>query len=151
MAFRRTTSLLAFCTATVLGFAVAGCGIFSNKDGDQRERDEKTRDAVAKATEQAKPILQEAGKDLQEVAKVAAEQAHAAVEGAKEGWERGGQKALDLNSATETELMALPGLTRRQARRIIAARPYRDKHELVSKGIFKEADYAKISDAVTAR
>jgi len=82
---------------------------------------------------------------------VAAEQAHAAVAGAKEGWERGGQKALDLNSATETELIALPGITRRQARRIIAARPYRDKHELVSRGILKEDDYSKISDAVTAK
>jgi DNA uptake protein ComE-like DNA-binding protein len=151
MVFRRIISLLAFCTAAMLGFAAAGCGFFSSSDHDQRERDEKTRDAVAKATEQVKPILQEAGKDLKDVAKVAAEQAHAAVAGAKEGWERGGQKALDLNSATETELIALPGITRRQARRIIAARPYRDKHELVSRGILKEDDYSKISDAVTAK
>jgi DNA uptake protein ComE-like DNA-binding protein len=151
MASRRTTSVLALCSAALFSFAVAGCGLFSSSDKDQRERDEKTRDAMAKATEQAKPILQEAGKDIKEVAKVAAEEAHAVAEGAKEGWERSGQKALDLNSATETELVALPGITHRQARRIIAARPYRDKHDLVSKGILREDAYAKISDAVTTK
>jgi len=137
--------------ATVLGFAAAGCGLFSSDDRDQRARDEKTRDEVAKATEKAKPALQEAGRELKKAADEVAEQAHAAVEGAKEGWERGDKKALDLNSATETELIALPGITRRQARKIIAGRPYRDKHDLISKGILTEDGYAKISDAVTAR
>jgi DNA uptake protein ComE-like DNA-binding protein len=151
MQSRRTTRLLAVCMATVLGFAAEGCGLFSSDDRDQRARDEKTRDEVAKATEKAKPALQEAGRELKKAADEVAEQAHAAVEGAKEGWERGDKKALDLNSATETELIALPGITKRQARKIIAGRPYRDKHDLVSKGILTEDSYAKISDAVTAR
>jgi DNA uptake protein ComE-like DNA-binding protein len=137
--------------AAVLCAALAGCGLFSSNDRDQRAREEKTRDEVAKATEKAKPALQEAGREIKKVADEVAEQAHAAVQGAQEGWERGGQKALDLNSATEIELVALPGINRRQARKIIAGRPYRDKHDLVSKGILTEEGYAKISDAVTAR
>jgi DNA uptake protein ComE-like DNA-binding protein len=151
MAFRRTTKSLALCSTALSIFVAAGCSFFSSNDRDQRSRDEKTRDEVAKATEKAKPILQEAGKDLKQAANEVAEVAHAAAEGVKEGWERGGQKALDLNSASETELIALPGITRRQARKIIASRPYREKHDLVSKGILSEDGYAKISDAVTAR
>jgi DNA uptake protein ComE-like DNA-binding protein len=151
MPYRRTARALALFPRAMLCAALAGCSFFSSDDRDQRARDEKTRDEVAKATERAKPALQEAGRELKKAADEVAEQAHAAVEGAKEGWERGDKKALDLNSATETELIALPGITRRQARKIIASRPYRDKHDLVSKGILTEDGYAKISDAVTAR
>jgi DNA uptake protein ComE-like DNA-binding protein len=148
---RRTKKGLTLFPIVVLCATLAGCSLFSSDNRDRRERDEKTRDEVAKATEKAKPILQEAGKDLKQAANEVAEVAHAAAEGVKEGWERGGQKALDLNSASETELVALPGITRRQARKIIVSRPYRDKHDLVNKGILTEDGYAKISDAVTAR
>jgi DNA uptake protein ComE-like DNA-binding protein len=151
MPYRRTPRVLTLVPAAMLGAALAGCSFFSSSDRDQRARDEKTRDEVAKATEKAKPVLQEAGRELKKAADEVAEQAHAAVEGAKEGWERSDKKALDLNSATETELVALPGITRRQARKIIVSRPYRDKHDLVNKGILTEDGYAKISDAVTAR
>jgi DNA uptake protein ComE-like DNA-binding protein len=151
MAFRRTANTLTLCSVALLSSALAGCGLFNSNDRDQRAREEKTRDEVAKATEKAKPILQEAGRELKKAADELADEAHAAAQGAKEGWERGGQKALDLNSASETELIALPGINRRQARKIIAGRPYRDKHDLVSKGILTEDGYAKISDAVTAR
>ena len=150
MPYRRTARALALFPSAMLCAALAGCSFFSD-DRDQRARDEKTRDEVAKATEKAKPALQEAGRELKKAADEVAEQAQAAVEGAKEGWERGAKKALDLNSATETELIALPGITKRQARKIIAGRPYRDKHDLVSKGVLTEDGYAKISDAVTAR
>jgi DNA uptake protein ComE-like DNA-binding protein len=151
MGFRRTANALALCSVALLSSSLAGCGLFSSNDRDQRAREEKTRDEVAKATEKAKPALQEAGREIRKVADEVAEQAHAAVQGAQEGWERGGQKALDLNSASETELVALPGVNRRQARKIIAGRPYREKHDLVSKGILTEEGYAKISDSVTAR
>jgi DNA uptake protein ComE-like DNA-binding protein len=150
MTFLRTTRVLSMCSAAVLCVALAGCSFFSN-DRDQRERDEKTRDEVAKATEKAKPVLQEAGKELKQVVSEAAEEAHAAAQGAKEGWERGGQKALDLNSASEAELVALPGITHREAREIIAGRPYRDKHELVSKRILTEGGYEKIRDVTSVK
>src|SRR5271168_3471484 len=111
MASQRTAKFLYPGLIAVLATALAGCNLFTTSDSDKRTRDQKTRDEVAKATEKAKPILQEAGKDLQQAAKVAGEEAHAVAEGVKEGWERGGQQALDLNSATEAQLVALPGIT----------------------------------------
>ncbi|MGH9781536.1 MAG: ComEA family DNA-binding protein, partial [Candidatus Acidiferrales bacterium] len=117
---------------------------------DQRERDEKTRQAAADAAAKVKPALKEAGRDLNAAAKTAAEEAHAAAQGAKEGWKRGSGHPLDLNSASETELMGLPGITRSDARRIIAGRPYRDKHDLVTRKIISSDEYSSIRDQITA-
>jgi DNA uptake protein ComE-like DNA-binding protein len=69
----------------------------------------------------------------------------------KDGWDRGGHAAVDVNSASESDLVALPGITQRDARKIIANRPYGDKYDLVSKGILTEEQYKNIRDAVTAK
>ncbi|HME11577.1 MAG TPA: helix-hairpin-helix domain-containing protein [Candidatus Acidoferrum sp.] len=143
----------------VLAFAVtaifaAGCGYFQKGGSDaaaQKERDEKTREEVANAVENAKPKLQEAGRKVGEAAKVAADDARAAAQGVKEGWDRGGHAAVDLNSASEADLVALPGISHRDARKIIEHRPYGDKHDLVSKGVLTEERYGDIRDAVTAK
>ena len=42
---------------------------------------------------------------------------------------------VDLNSATRTELMTLPGVGKAEADRIIANRPYLVKTDLVSKNV----------------
>jgi DNA uptake protein ComE-like DNA-binding protein len=120
----------------VLGATVATAGC--SKDSAEQER--KVRDEVAKAVEKAKPEIQQAGRDLK-----------AAAEGAKEGWERGNRKELNLNSASEDDLATLPGISRREARRIIAARPYREKHDLVSRKILTEPEYEKIQNFVRAK
>ena len=57
---------------------------------------------------------------------------------------------LDLNSATAAELQGLPGITATYARRIIANRPYRVKHELETRKILPPAVYARIRDRVIA-
>jgi DNA uptake protein ComE-like DNA-binding protein len=119
--------------------------------GDQRQRDEKTRDEVAKATERLKPAIEEAGRKLDEAAEKAAEEARAAAQGAKEGWERGAHAPVDLNSASQNELLELPGITGAQARKIIRARPYRDKQDLVSRGVLSRSSYEKIQDQITAK
>jgi DNA uptake protein ComE-like DNA-binding protein len=129
----------------------AGCGLVQSNNKTDEERAQKTRDEVAKATERAKPELQKAGRELKEAAKTAAEQAHAAAEGVKEGWERGGRRTIDLNAASESELMDLPGITRRDARKIIAARPYNSRHDLVEKGVLSEERYAEIRDRVSTQ
>lgn len=147
----RSVRHLTMAVALVVG--VAGCGLVQsdNKSDEQKRNDEqKTRDDVAKATERAKPELQKAGQELNEAAKTAAGQAKAAAQGLKEGWERGRSEKLDLNSANESELAALPGVTRRDARKIIAGRPYRDARELVEKGILTDEQYAQIRGDVTA-
>jgi len=72
----------------------------------------------------------------------------AVVEGVKEGL--GGQKTINLNKASREDLLSLPGVTERQADRIIADRPFADAHDLVKRRVLSEAEYAKISDRVTA-
>jgi DNA uptake protein ComE-like DNA-binding protein len=148
------------CFASILTFAlslgIAGCNwnrpsSDSAASEDQRARDEKTRDDVAKATERLKPEIESAGRQLNEAAEKAAEEAHAAAQGVREGWARGADAPLDLNSASEKELTELPGITGPEARRIIRARPYRDKEDLLSRGILSHAGYEKIQDQVTAK
>jgi DNA uptake protein ComE-like DNA-binding protein len=135
-------------TSTLIIQGSAGC---NSNDPDQRARDERTRDEVAKATERAKPELEEAGRKLGEAAHDAADQARAAAQGVQEGWNNSQHPLVDLNSASETELTDLPGINRPAARRIIAGRPYRDKHDLLDKNILSGSDYQRIRDHVTAK
>jgi Helix-hairpin-helix motif len=140
------------CVAAAM--LLGGCGYFQLGGSDaaaQKARDEKTREEVAKATENAKPELQEAGRKLGAAAKTAADDAKAAAQGVREGWNRNGHAALDLNSASEADLVSLPGVSHRDAGRIIANRPYADKHEVVSKGALTEDQYQGIREGITAK
>jgi Helix-hairpin-helix motif len=127
----------------------AGVGCNSTTTEDQRRRDERTREEAAKATERIKPELKEAGKELGQAAREAAEDARAAAQGVREGWNRDHTHPLNLNTATETDLESLPGITKTDAGKIIRNRPYRSKSELVAKGILSETEYDQIRDYVT--
>jgi DNA uptake protein ComE-like DNA-binding protein len=59
--------------------------------------------------------------------------------------------AVDINSAGEVRLTALPGITAARARRIIENRPYAAPHDLVSKGVLTRAEYDRISSLIVAR
>ncbi len=155
---KRILSLMVFALLTMgLGSSLYGCywthsgQDSASSDEKQRERDEKTRDEVAKATEKMKPAIESAGRKLGEATEKAAEEAHAAAQGIQEGWQRGGHAPLDLNSATERELTELPGISAPEARKIIRARPYSDKHDLVTKGVLPRSSYEKIEDQITAK
>jgi hypothetical protein len=94
----------------ILLTAAVGCN--SSTTEDQRRRDEKTREEAAKATERIKPELKEAGKELGQAAREAADNARAAAQGVKDGWNRDHSHPLDLNTATESDLESLPGITK---------------------------------------
>jgi DNA uptake protein ComE-like DNA-binding protein len=126
------------------------CGCASNETAQQRkEREDKTRDEVAKATNRAKPEIQAAGRELGRAADEAAREARAFAEGVRQGWVQGGHHVVNLNSASESELTGLPDISSVTARRIIRNRPYREPTELISKQVLSNEQYAKIKDIVT--
>jgi len=60
------------------------------------------------------------------------------------------KKQVDINSATEEEMVAI-GIEKAAAKKIIEARPYRNKTELVSKQLLTRTQYDKLKDLIVAK
>jgi DNA uptake protein ComE-like DNA-binding protein len=55
---------------------------------------------------------------------------------------------VELNTAQRQQITALPGLTRNDADKIMANRPYENRRDLVRKQVLTEAQFDKIRDSV---
>lgn len=60
-------------------------------------------------------------------------------------------KLVDLNSAGKAELKRLPGIGDAEADKIIAARPFRTKAELVTRNLIADNLYPKLRRLVVVR
>lgn len=70
----------------------------------------------------------------------------AVAEGVKDGLS--GNRSVDLNKSSRDDLSSLPGISTEKADRIIAERPYANAHQLVTRHILSEEQYAQIQDRV---
>ena len=109
----------------------------------------RTREKSADATAQVKQEAKKAGAELRKDTEEARKQGTAIAEGVREGWKEG-NKSVDINAASKSQLMSLPGIHAQVADRIIAGRPYNDKRQLVSRKIVPEGEYRNIQDRITA-
>ncbi len=57
---------------------------------------------------------------------------------------------IDINSATESQLKAVPGIGDVYAKRIIQNRPYSAKDQLVTKGVLPQGVYSKVKNQLVA-
>ena len=133
----------------LLPFALLLCCVLlaCNKSPDT----EKTRQEAADAAAQLKQNSKQAATELKKGAEEARKQGTAIAQGVREGWSRdGGNKIINVNSASEADLLTLPGFTRKKAAAVIENRPYHDKRDLLTKRVISETDYSHISSRITA-
>src|SRR5215471_14858996 len=56
------------------------------------------------------------------------------------------KRSVDLNKASKPDLTSLPGITSQKADRIIAERPYANTHQLVTRRVLSDDEYAQVQD-----
>lgn len=114
--------MLRSITTVSLSLLLAACWACSNQNPDQIRQ--KTADETATIKRDTKAVA----------------------EGIKDGLSN--KKSVDLNKGSKADLSALPGITDKQADRIVAERPYANTHQLVTRHILTEDEYAQIQDRV---
>ena len=127
-------------------FWVAGCDRAPKTDKELQQQ-------AAQTTQQVKQDAQDAAKKAQAAAAEAERKVNDVAAGVKEGMDGNAKPSttpIDINSAGVDELTTLPGISDALAQRIADRRPYTAPHDLVSKGILSEKQYARLGAKVTA-
>ncbi len=116
------------------------------------EDTQKTRQEAADAAAQLKQDTKQAATELKQGAEEARKQGTAIAQGVREGWQRdNSKKIVNVNSASEADLLTLPGFTRHKAIDVIENRPYRTPHDLVTKGILSETDFSRAASRISTQ
>lgn len=131
---------LMFGVALLSAAMAAGCSPSQDTD--------KTRREAAEAAKQIKAGSKVAAVEIKKGAVEAGKQGKAIAEGVKEGWTAESKK-VNINTASKTLLLTLPGMDDDSATRILAGRPYHSKDELNTKGIVSPEEYQKIQDKIS--
>ncbi len=121
------------------------------------EQDQRLKDQAAQATVDIKRGAKQAAAEAKVEAATAGRKLGAIASGVNEGLHeksgsgKPGAGRIDLNSASQEDLLTLPGITRSRARAIVDDRPFDSAHDLVGRHILTEAQYERISSRITAR
>jgi DNA uptake protein ComE-like DNA-binding protein len=127
---------------------LAGCTAKNSRD------DQQIRQQAAQATAQAKQDAKQAGQTIKEGAASAERTINDVAAGVKDGLKTptsATKDAVDINSATESQLTTLPGVGRSEADRIIRNRPYDTTQDLVRKGVMDQAAFDRLSNRIVVR
>jgi DNA uptake protein ComE-like DNA-binding protein len=133
--------VLALCAASL---GLAACN-------SRQPSDEQIKQQAAQTTQDVKSGAKQAAADAKVAAANAERKVNDIAAGVKEGMKSDGKpsaKVVDINSATEEQLVDLPGITGARAQRIIRARPYGTTSDLVSKGILTQEQFERISGQI---
>jgi competence protein ComEA len=88
---------------------------------------------------------------VEQGASVAPEPVKAGVKQAKKKASSAKADLMDINTATAEQLKSLPGVTDKDAGKIIAGRPYTRKNQLKQKDIIPAATYENIKAMIVAK
>ena len=97
--------------------------------------------------DQSGPTPEQIRADTAKATRTVAQDAKAVAQGVSDAVKHHGP--VNINTASEDDLRTLPGVDAREARKIIAGRPYDDTSDLVKKHVITGAQYDRISAGIT--
>jgi competence protein ComEA len=117
---------------------------------DAKAAVEKKVEGAAKGAEKkTEAMTKGAEKKAEGQAKAAGNKAQATTKG--DDKKADAAKVVDINTATEAEMSALPVIGDAIAKKIVAGRPYKGKDDLVKNKVLSDKEYAKIKNKIIAK